>query len=74
MSNSVSRPMSCLPAKLRSISSESPLCEAAVDAVIALAMAAANIATVIRFSDADAALGAVRGVLMLMGMIKKRLI
>ena len=61
MSNAVSRPMSCLPAKLESISSEGPLCEAAVDAVIALAMAAANIATVIRFRDADAALGAVSG-------------
>ena len=61
MSNAVSRPMSCLSAKLKSISSEGPLCEAAVDAVIALAMAAANIATVIRFRDADAALGAVRG-------------
>ena len=53
--------MSCLPAKLESISSEGPLCEAAVDAVIAIAMAAANIATVIRFRDADAALGAVSG-------------
>ena len=61
MSNSVSRPMSCLSAKLQSISSEDPLREAAVDAVIALAMAAANIATVIRFPDANAALGAVRG-------------
>ena len=61
MSNAVSRPMSCLPAKLESISSEGPLCEAAVDAVIALAMAAANIATVIRFRNADAALGAVSG-------------
>ena len=53
--------MSCLPAKLQSISSGDPLCEAAVDAVIALAMAAANIATLIRFPDAEAALGAVRG-------------
>jgi fructose-1,6-bisphosphatase I len=61
MSNFVSRPMSCLPAKLQSISSGDPLCEAAVDVVLALAMAAANIATVIRFPDADAALGAVRG-------------
>ena len=61
MSNAVSRPMSCLPAKLESISSEGPLCEAAVDAVIALAIAAANIATVIRFRDADAALGAAHG-------------
>ena len=74
MSNAVSRPMSCLSAKLKSISSEGPLCEAAIDAVIAIAMAAANIATVIRFRDADAALGAVSGSAMLMGMIKKRLI
>ena len=61
MSNPLSRPMSCLQAKLRSISSEDPLCEAAVDAVIALAVAAANIAEVIRLPDADVALGAVRG-------------
>ena len=73
MSNAVSRPMSCLPAKLESISSEGPLCEAAVDAVIALAMAAANIATVIRFRDADAALGRCAAVLMLMGTIQKAL-
>ena len=53
--------MSCLPAKLQSISSGDPLCEAAVDSVIALAIAATNIATLIRFPDADAALSAVRG-------------
>ncbi len=53
--------MPCLLVKLQSISSEDPLCEAAADAVIALSMAAANIATVIRFPDAGAALGAVRG-------------
>ena len=74
MSNAVSRPMSCLPAKLKSISSEGPLCEAAVDAVIALAMAAANIATVIRFRTLMPRLARCAAVLMLMGMIKKRLI
>ena len=42
--------MSCLPAKLQSISSGDPLCEAAVDAVIALAMAAANIATAVSYT------------------------
>ena len=42
MSNSVSRPMSCLRAKLQSISSGDPLCEAAVDVVLALALAAAS--------------------------------
>ena len=61
MCNSVPHPMSCLQAKLQSISSEDPLFKAAVDAVIAIAMAAVNIATVIRFPDAEAALGAVRG-------------
>ena len=61
MSKSVSRPMPSLSAKLQSILSADPLCEAAAEAVIALSMAAANIATVIRFPDADAALGAVRG-------------
>ena len=61
MSNSVSRSISCLSAKLQSISSKDPLHEAAVDAVIALAIAAANIATVIRFPDADATLGEVCG-------------
>jgi fructose-1,6-bisphosphatase I len=61
MSNSAPDPLSCLPAMLRSLVSKDPLCAAAVDAVCALAMAAANIATVIRCPDADAALGAVRG-------------
>ncbi len=53
--------MSCLPYKLQSISSEDPLFEAAAEAVIALAMAAANIAAMIRLPDDDGALGAVRG-------------
>jgi len=61
MSNSVLRPMSCLPAKLQSISSGDPLCEAATGVVTALAMVAANIAKVIRLPDTDSALGALRG-------------
>ena len=59
MSNSA--PTSFLSSTLKSIAQNNAQCAAAVDAVTALALAAADIATVIRHPDKDAALGAERG-------------
>ena len=59
MSNST--PTFFLSATLKSIAQNNPQCAAAVDVVSALAVAAADLATVIRHPDKDAALGAERG-------------
>ena len=59
MSNSA--PTSFLSSTLKSIAQNNLQCAAAVDAVTALALAAADIATVIRHPDKDAALSAERG-------------
>ena len=59
MSNST--PTFFLSATLKSIAQNNLQCAAAVDAVSALAVAAADIATVIRHPDKDAAHGAERG-------------